>query len=65
MTTSIRLPVAAFGATGHVSTRVIFGAAALGGMSQERADVTLEQVRANGESTTSTPPPDTARRRIG
>lgn len=35
------LPTASFGRTGHRSTRVIFGAAALGGMSQERADATL------------------------
>ena len=33
-----------FGRTGHRSTRVIFGAAALGSMSQERADTTLELV---------------------
>lgn len=39
-----RLPTAPFGRTGHDSTRVIFGAAALGGMSQERADVTMAQV---------------------
>jgi len=38
------LPVAPFGSTGHQSTRVIFGAAALGGMSQERADATLAKV---------------------
>ena len=44
MTTSTALPVAAFGTTGHLSTRVIFGAAALGGMSQERADATLELI---------------------
>jgi len=31
-----------FGRTGHFSSRVIFGAAALGGMKQERADRTLE-----------------------
>jgi aryl-alcohol dehydrogenase-like predicted oxidoreductase len=31
-----------FGTTGHQSTRVIFGAAALGGMKQERADRILE-----------------------
>ncbi len=31
-----------FGATGHTSTRIIFGAAALGGMSQSRADTTLD-----------------------
>lgn len=35
------LPVSAFGRTGHPSTRVIFGAAALGAMSQDRADATL------------------------
>ena len=40
-----RLP---FGRTGHESTRVIFGAAALGAMRQERADAVLEQVRAAG-----------------
>ena len=39
-----QLPTAPFGRTGHHSTRVIFGAAALGGMSQERADTTLAQV---------------------
>lgn len=38
------LPVAPFGSTGHQSTRVVFGAAALGGMSQERADATLAKV---------------------
>jgi aryl-alcohol dehydrogenase-like predicted oxidoreductase len=35
------LPTAPFGRTGHRSTRVIFGAAALGGMRQERADEVL------------------------
>jgi aryl-alcohol dehydrogenase-like predicted oxidoreductase len=38
------LPTADFGPTGHRSTRVIFGAAALGAMSQERADATMAQV---------------------
>jgi aryl-alcohol dehydrogenase-like predicted oxidoreductase len=42
------LPVAQFGRTGHVSSRVIFGAAALGAMSQERADATLARVEAWG-----------------
>ncbi len=42
------LPTAPFGRTGHESTRVIFGAAALGGMSQERADGTLADVSASG-----------------
>ncbi|MCB0991933.1 MAG: aldo/keto reductase, partial [Acidimicrobiales bacterium] len=37
-----------FGRTGHDSTRVIFGAAALGGMSQGRADATLELVSQAG-----------------
>ncbi len=42
------LPLAPFGSTGHLSTRIIFGAAALGGMSQERADTTLAQVASWG-----------------
>ena len=42
------LPVADFGRTGHRSTRVIFGAAGLGGMSQARADATLELVAERG-----------------
>lgn len=37
-----------FGRTGHHSTRVLFGAAALGSMRQERADAVLEQVLAAG-----------------
>jgi len=37
-----------FGHTGHDSTRVIFGAAALGSMGQERADVVLDEVRSAG-----------------
>jgi aryl-alcohol dehydrogenase-like predicted oxidoreductase len=37
-----------FGRTGHESSRVIFGAAALGGMRQERADQTLEVVLGSG-----------------
>jgi aryl-alcohol dehydrogenase-like predicted oxidoreductase len=41
----VRLPTAEFGPTGHRSTRLIFGAAALGGMSQDRADATLALVR--------------------
>ena len=42
MTSIDRLP---FGRTGHQSSRVIFGAAALGAMSQSRADTTLAQIR--------------------
>lgn len=42
------LPTAPFGRTGHVSTRVLFGAAALGGMSQERADATLAVIEEAG-----------------
>ncbi len=42
------LPLASFGRTGHQSTRVIFGAAALGAMSQERADATMAIVDAAG-----------------
>ena len=36
------IPKAEFGRTGHHSTRVIFGAASLGGVSQKVADETLE-----------------------
>lgn len=36
------IATAPFGRTGHASTRVIFGAAALGGMRQERADEVLQ-----------------------
>ena len=35
------MQTAPFGPTGHQSSRLIFGAAALGGMSQDRADATL------------------------
>lgn len=37
-----------FGRTGHMSSRVIFGAAALGGMRQDRADSTLQLVLDSG-----------------
>lgn len=37
-----------FGRTGHDSTRVLFGAAALGAMSQQRADATLELIAGHG-----------------
>lgn len=37
-----------FGRTGHDSTRVLFGAAALGAMSQQRADDTLELITRHG-----------------
>lgn len=36
------ITTAPFGQTGHASTRVIFGAAALGGLRQERADEVLQ-----------------------
>ena len=42
------LPTAPFGSTGHQSTRVVFGAAALGGMSEERAATTLALVAQSG-----------------
>ncbi len=38
----------AFGQTGHLSSRVIFGAAALGAMKQERADATLAKLDEHG-----------------
>lgn len=39
---------AAFGRTGHASTRVVFGAAALGSMRQEKADEVLGVLLAHG-----------------
>ena len=36
------IPTLEFGRTGHASTRTLFGAAALGGVTQEEADQTLE-----------------------
>ncbi len=42
------IPTAPFGRTGHDSTRVIFGAAALGSMRQERADEVLDQILGHG-----------------
>ena len=42
------LPSAEFGRTGHLSSRVIFGAAALGGMSESRAIKTLDLVASHG-----------------
>lgn len=42
------IPTATFGRTGHRSTRVLFGAAALGAMSQQRADATLELIAQHG-----------------
>ncbi len=37
-----------FGKTGHTSTRILFGAAALGGMRQDRADKVLELLLEHG-----------------
>ena len=42
------IEVAPFGRTGHDSTRVIFGAAALGSMDQAHADRVLDMVRDGG-----------------
>ncbi len=42
------LPTAPFGRTGHDSTRIIFGAAAFGGCSQDRADQAMEALLAAG-----------------
>ena len=42
------LETSLFGRTGHESSRILFGAAALGAMSQDRADATIAQVRAAG-----------------
>ncbi|MGF1597300.1 MAG: aldo/keto reductase [Acidimicrobiales bacterium] len=42
------IPTRPFGATGHQSTRTIFGAAALGAMSEDRAAETLQLIRERG-----------------
>src|SRR2546430_3504440 len=42
------IPKADFGRTGHKSTRVIFGAASLGNVSQKVADETLEVLLRHG-----------------
>ena len=42
------IPKAAFGRTGHESTRTIFGAAALGSVTQAEADATLELLLEHG-----------------
>ena len=42
------IPQLAFGRTGHESTRILFGAAALGEVSQADADATMEVVRRYG-----------------
>jgi len=42
------IPKAPFGRTGHLSTRTIFGAAALGRVTQAEADRTMEMVMAYG-----------------
>lgn len=42
------IPKAKFGRTGHMSTRTLFGAAALGSVSQEEADRTLELILQHG-----------------
>ncbi|MBM7799126.1 aryl-alcohol dehydrogenase-like predicted oxidoreductase [Microlunatus panaciterrae] len=42
------IPTQTFGRTGHDSTRIIFGAAALGSVTQAEADQTLELIRQHG-----------------
>jgi aryl-alcohol dehydrogenase-like predicted oxidoreductase len=42
------IPTQPFGRTGHTSTRIIFGAAALGRVTQGEADQTMERVLQNG-----------------
>jgi len=42
------IPTLPFGKTGHLSSRIIFGAAAIGGMRQEKADSTIDMVRKAG-----------------
>jgi len=42
------IPVQPFGRTGHQSTRLLFGAAALSNVSQDEADQTMELIREHG-----------------
>src|SRR5690242_5307782 len=42
------IPQARFGRTGHMSTRTLFGAAALSRVSQDEADRTLELIQQHG-----------------
>jgi len=42
------IAVQPFGRTGHASTRIIFGAAAIGNVSQSDADQTMELIREHG-----------------
>src|SRR4030095_3648998 len=42
------IPLQPFGRTGHESTRILFGAAAIGNVSQEEADQTMELIREHG-----------------
>ena len=42
------IPTLPFGRTGHESTRILFGAAALGNVSQDDADQTMELIRRHG-----------------
>jgi predicted aldo/keto reductase-like oxidoreductase len=42
------IPTLDFGRTGHESTRIVFGAAALAEVSQDEADQTLELIRSHG-----------------
>ena len=44
----VMIPTMPFGRTGHQSTRVIFGAAALSAVTQDEADATMELVVASG-----------------
>jgi len=44
----VMIPVHPFGSTGHDSTRVLFGAAAIGAVSQDDADRTMELIRSHG-----------------
>jgi len=50
------IPTATFGRTGHDSSRVIFGAAALGSMRQERADELLPVLLRHGVNHVDTAP---------
>lgn len=50
------IPTLTFGRTGHVSTRTIFGAAALGRVTQDKADRTLDVLLRHGVNHVDTAP---------
>ena len=64
-TMAAMIPLLEFGRTGHHSTRTIFGAAALGNVTQAEADNTMELIRRTASITSTRPATVTQSSRIG